>query len=169
MGIRYWARPLPAHLVDVARSNPRLLHIDDDYDDYLWELHENDTEERAAWGSRKHALDLDKTFTDFQMLWHCEPPDRRPALELVQGRVTDTHRGWKPHFGVIEPERVSAVRDDIRATRPEDIAAHIEAGRGRFRDEPEPYVRDLTARLTEMLTFLDARLERGEGVLYTIG
>jgi len=170
MGIRYWGSPLPAHLVATARINPRLLHIDDDYDDYLWDLREDESDGPAHWGSGKHALDLDKAFNDFQVLWRTEPPKHRPAIELVRGDVTHTSRGgWKPYYGIIDPDRVEAVRRDISLTRDDHIEDFIAAGLGRYRDDPELYVQDLIVRRDSMLTFLDARLVRGEGVLYTIG
>ena len=170
MGIRYWGSPLPARLVATARTDPRLLHIDDDYDDYLWDVREYERDGPAHWGSGKHTLDLDKAFNDFQALWRTDPPEHRPAIELVRGDVTHTSRGgWKPHYGIIDPDRVEAVRDDIFLTRDADIDEFIDAGRGRYRDDPASYVRDLILRRDSMLTFLDARIARGEGVLYSIG
>lgn len=169
MGIRYWAQPLPAHLVATAHFNPRLLHIDDDYDEYLWSLMEDDADGRLQWGSGRHALNLDKAFNDFQRLWKPSLPVHRPAFELVRGDVTHTHRGWKPYYGVIGPERVGDVRDDVRATTDHDIVRFIESGSERYRGEPESYGRSLIMHRRAMVTFLDQRLEGGEGVLYTIG
>lgn len=169
MGIRYWGQSLPARLVETARTNPRLLHIDDDYDYYLWRLREDEPEGHASLGSGKHALDLDKAFNDFQALWHVEPPEHRPAIELVRGLVTNTDRGWKAYYGLIDPDRVAAVRDDVARTRDADIESCVSAGRGPFRDEPEWYVDHLISLRDEMITFLDERLVRGEGVLYMIG
>ena len=161
--------PLAGHFVTTARTNPRLLHIDDGYDEYLWNLREDEIAGNSRCGSAKHALDLDKSFGDLQSLWHTEPPLHRPAIELVRGQVTDTHRGWKPHYGIIDPDRVSAVRDDVRATRDDDIVVFVESGGGRYRDEPQLYIRSLIAFRDKILPFLDERANRGEGVLYTIG
>lgn len=169
MGIRYWGQPLPAKFVATARANPRLLHIDDDYDDYLWDLHDDETDGYTHGGGGRHALDLDKAFNDFQSLWHTEPPVHRPALELVRGQVTNTTRGWKPHYGIVEPDRVRAVRDDVRVTGDGDIVAFVETSGRRYPDEPVPYIRDLISCRNAILTFLDARVDRGEGVLYSIG
>jgi len=169
MGIRYWGQPLPAHLVETARTNPRLLSIDDDYDDYLWRLRDDGSDEEGKWGNTKHSLNLDKAFTDFDALWQTEPPEHRPANELVRGWVTNSPWGWKAHYGVIDPDRVAAVRDDIARTRDADIEVYIAADGGRFRDASEAYVRYLIALRKDMIVFLDERLARGEGVLYTIG
>jgi hypothetical protein len=121
------------------------------------------------WGSGKHALDLDKAFGDFQALWRSEPPQHRPAIELVRGWVTYTPRGWKSHFGVIEPDRVATVRDDIARTHDAEIELFTASGGVAFREEPDLYAKYLSARRAEMLRFLDERLARGEGVLYRIG
>ena len=91
------------------------------------------------------------------------------AIELVRGWVTDTHRGWKPHYGIIDPDRVSAVRDDVRATRDDDIVVFVGSRGGQYGDEPQLYIRGLIAFRDKILTFLDERANRGEGVLYTIG
>jgi len=145
------------------------LHIVDDYDQYLWNLREDEIANNSRCGSAKQALDLDKSFGDFQSLWHTGPPLYRPAIELVRGWVTDTHRGWKPYYGIIDPDRVSAIRDDVRATRDDDIAVFVESGGGRYRDEPQLCIRSLIAFRHKILSFLDERVKRGEGVLYTIG
>ncbi len=169
MGIRYWGQPLPAHLVETAGTNPRLLHIDDDYDDYLWQLREDESDGDAPQGCSRHSLDLDKTFSDFRNLWHIEPPKYRPAIELVDGWVTNHPRGWIPHYGIVAPDRVGPVRDDIVRTNEAEITSFITAGPRRFGDEPDLYVKYLTRLRGAMITFLDERLARGEGVLYTIG
>jgi len=144
------------------------LHIDDDYDEYLWNLREDEIADNSRCDSAKHALDLDKSFGDFQSLRHTEPPLFRPAIELVRGWVTGTYRGWKPHYGIIDPDRVSAVRDDVRVTRDDDIVVFVESGGGRYGDEPQLCIRSLVAFRDKILTFLDERVNRGEGVLYTI-
>ncbi|MFM9877397.1 MAG: hypothetical protein ACKVOG_06055 [Rhodoglobus sp.] len=102
-------------------------------------------------------------------MWHTEPPEYRPAIELVRGWVTNTDRGWKAYHGVIDPDRIAAVREDIARTRDADIKSLIAGGRGLFRDETEWYVEHLISLRNKMITFLNARLARGKGVLYTIG
>jgi len=168
MGIRYWGRPLPAHLIETARTNPRLLHIDDEYDDYLWQLPQDERDESAPFGCGKHELNLDKAFNDFRSLWESLPPAPRPALELVDGWVTDHPRGWIPHYGIIAPDRIAAVRDDVARTEEAHIRTFIDSGHGSYGDESESYVRYLVSLHNAMITFLDERLARGEGVLYTI-
>ena len=87
VGIRYWGQPLPAHLVETARINPRLLHIDDDYDEHLWDLRADDHDGAAHWSGKKHTLDLDKAFNNFQVLWHAEPH----APRAPRRRAGDPH------------------------------------------------------------------------------
>ena len=45
----------------------------------------------------------------------------------------------------------------------------VESGGGRYQDEPQLYIRSLIAFRDKIRTFLDERVNRGEGVLCTIG
>ena len=169
MGIRYWGRPLPTRFVATAQRNPRLLQIDDEYDDYLWALDDDDREFPYLSPERRHSLDLDKSFNDFQRLWDIEPRGSRCAIELVRGQVTTTMRGHRPHYGIVTFDRLTSIRTDVTRTGRDEISAFIRAGFGRYRDAPSSYVDSLICYRDAMLTFLDARLLRMEGVIYTIG
>ncbi|NQX34237.1 hypothetical protein [Herbiconiux sp. VKM Ac-2851] len=99
MGIRYFAQPLDPAAVAEARADP-VAHL---------------------WSDRHHAfahhgdplpvaIDLDKAWRDFQAIF-----GERPAGRLVAGNVTHTCCGWRSHYGVLDPDEVRAVADDLRS------------------------------------------------------
>lgn len=101
MGIRYFALPVPAAMVNIARINPRAFLSDH----HFW----------ASWSDppdRPEGLYLDKAWRDLQwLLGEPEPP--RASYELVSGDVEMTGFGWIPFERVLSAEQVRSVATDL--------------------------------------------------------
>ncbi|MCQ9165956.1 MULTISPECIES: hypothetical protein [unclassified Arthrobacter] len=157
MGITYFALPVPAPLVNIARINPRA---------FLPVLPAG-----HAWPNPPDALLLDKPWRDLRDLLGMprdKPP--RPAFELLRGEVKEYGYGWLPYERVLGPQDIAGVARDLARL---DLAAMYQAysslvspdwaaimdGR---RCTVESYARKarvFTARLAE----------RGQGLVYSIG
>ena len=101
MGIRYFALPVPAAMVGIARINPRAFLCDH----HFW----------ASWSDppdRPEGLFLDKPWQDLQWLLGESEPSR-DAYELVRGHVTDNGPGWIPFDRVLSAEEVLRVAKDL--------------------------------------------------------
>jgi hypothetical protein len=160
MGIRYYAYPVEPEMIDLARKDPRAFVGDDPLAD--------------AWGpldERPPMLYLDKAWREFQLLLatpeHASP---RPALSLVDGRVTHTGMGWIPHFAVLSPEQVSAVSADLATVSEPDIRTMIAGGQRVFpQDGIEGEISYVFRYLRDAQTFCAELSEKGLGLAYMIG
>ncbi len=160
MGIRYFALPVPAPMVSIARINPRA---------FLSEHHF-----RESWSDppdRPEGLYLDKPWQDLRDLlsWPAEEPTR-PAYELLRGDVKMYGYGWIPYDRVLDADQVLEVATDLaRVDLPHLLQswssyvspdwAAILAGR---RDTVEQYLADARKFTGELAT-------RGLGLIYSIG
>jgi len=160
MGIRYYAYPLRAELVEVAKRAPRSFLSDDPLAD--------------AWGpadQRPAMLYLDKCWHELQMLLN---PDQaapgRPAFWLVEGDVTQTQGGWIPYMAVLDAQQVAEVARDLATVTPAEVRGMLATtatfGRLVDRDKEFGYV---THYLADALAFTTRLSERGKGLVYMIG
>ncbi|WP_104091694.1 hypothetical protein [Arthrobacter sp. GMC3] len=160
MGIRYFALPVPAQLVAIARINPRAFLSDA----HFWE----------SWSDppdRPEALFLDKCWWDLQQLFGgMDPESTRDAYELVRGNVTEYGYGWIPFDRVLSAEEVFKVSIDLASVDlPElyqnftphmspDWAAIMDGRRSAVESYLEA-ARKFTVQLSEL----------GLGLIYSIG
>lgn len=160
MGIKYFALPVPAQLVSIARINPRAFLSDK----HFWE----------SWSDppdRPEGLFLDKPWRDLRDLLGLpgnEP--ERPAYELLRGQVTQYGYGWIPYDRVLCAEEVTDVANDLALvnlaelyppyllTMSPDWAAIMEARRYSV-ESSLAHARAFTAKLAE----------QGLGLIYSIG
>jgi hypothetical protein len=164
MGIRYFALPVPAQLVNIARINPRAFLSDP----HFWE----------SWSDppdRPECLYLDKPWRDLRDLLGqpgAEPgaESARPAYELLRGEVKPYGYGWIPYCRVLDTEEVAAVAEDLaRVDLPplyQSWSAHVSPDwaaivNGR-RDTVESYLEDARRFTTELAG-------QGLGLVYSIG
>ena len=153
MGIRYFASAIRPTDVDTARSDPRCFQCKR-YDDDDW-----DPTEPVDRG-----LDLDKSWWELQLLF-----ESRPAHMLVEGRVTQSSNGWIPHYGVLDPEQVRQVAEDL-ATIDEDVL--VRAGVRGY----DGVIARGSSDFNYVMQYLNAAKEftallarDGLGLIYTIG
>lgn len=114
MGINYFARPIPASLVDIAKINPGAFLGD------LWFWR---SWPESRW--RPGELFLDKVWRDLQALFGengQDPP--RPAYELVRGEAR--FFGWQvqPFDRVLDPGQVAAVARDLERADLRELYQH---------------------------------------------
>ncbi len=160
MGIKYFALPVPAPLVNIARMNPRAF-----------------LPERPAGNAWPEppcppdALQLDKPWQDLRDLlgWPGHQPPR-PAFELLRGEVKQRGYGWLPYERVLGPQDVVEVAEDLsrldlaalyQAYEPlvsPDWAAIMDGRRGIV----ESHVRKAEA-------FTAKLAHNGQGLIYRIG
>lgn len=162
MGIRYYAYPILASDIDLARRDPvgylnshPLVDEDKPYDEQL-------------------RLDLDKSWRDLQELFtvpHCSPAEW--GMDLVRGNVHyDSGFAYQPHYAVLTPEQVATVATQIaRFDKVDVLAMYVDGGRSHVRETGR--IRDYTSYvghfLAEAQKFTAACAEAGYGVIYTIG
>ena len=160
MGIRYYAYPVDADLIDAAKACPR---------DFLGEDPLMD-----AWGpddERPRMLYLDKCWRELQLLFKGDGmrPDR-PSIRLVSGNVRETGMGWIPHIAVLDPTEVSEIATDLATVTSSEVRSmfaanpHLEERHGA--DEEFAYV---TQYLRDALTFTSELSDLGLGLVYMIG
>lgn len=158
MGISYFALPVPPHMVDIARINPRAFLSDE----HFWE----------SWSDppdRPEGLYLDKCWRDIaDLLAGTDPP--RDAFELVRGEVTQYGYGWIPYVRVLSASQVLAVANDLACVKPAELyqgylprvspdwAAIMDGRRGHVQSYLEA-AQQFTARLAS----------QGFGLIYSIG
>jgi hypothetical protein len=103
MGIKYFALPVPAQLINIARINPRVF------------LPERTSGRPGAEApDPPGSLSLDKPWRDLRDLLGLprdEPP--RPAFELLRGEVKQYGYGWIPYDRVLGAEEVVEVARDL--------------------------------------------------------
>ncbi|MHA7306378.1 DUF1877 family protein [Arthrobacter sp. TMN-49] len=158
MGIRYFALPVPAQMVNIARINPRAFLSDR----HFW----------ASWSDppdRPEGLYLDKAWRDLQwLLGESEPP--RASYELVSGDVEMTDCGWIPFDRVLSAGQVRRVAEDLalvdlgvlyqlRLPRESPDWAAIMDGRREYVKSYLEAARKFTAQLAGL----------GLGLIYSIG
>lgn len=170
MGIRYWASGLPPEAVERARRAPKCYFHDDPF------------EERGPDGKREEipVLDLDKAWHSLQRMtedpsarpsgWRRSGADRgwdlrrelspRAASALVAGDVVHTYDGWTSYIGILDPEQVAAVADDLDTMGEGDVNAVYED-----RDDRAHVLH----YLEQAKEFAAEVRDRGWGVIYTIG
>ncbi|AIY01520.1 hypothetical protein ART_1921 [Arthrobacter sp. PAMC 25486] len=160
MGISYFARPVPAGLVNIAKIDPGAF-LDDALFWRTWTEHKG----------RPETLSLGDAWSDLQTLLadtRKDPP--RPAYELVRGEPQ--YPGWhiQPFDRVLDPEQVTAVAGDLAQTDLKEMYQHclplhspdwaaILAGR-------RGYVESYLAAAASFTAELSAR---GFGLIYSIG
>ncbi|GAA1460085.1 YfbM family protein [Williamsia maris] len=148
MGIRYYAYPVRAELVDHARSDPRLFISDDPLMD--------------AWGDpddRPPMLYLDKAWRALQQLFV-----GRPCAAMVHGQVAMCGNGveYHPWFGVLDPDEVAEVARDIVLV---DEPVAVPGRRERVLFEVDYVSQYLGAAREFVCELADER----SGLVYTIG
>ena len=148
MGIRYYAYPVRAELIEHARSDPRLFISDDPLMD--------------AWGDpgdRPPMLYLDKAWRALQELF-----GDRPCAALVRGQVTMCGNGFEhdPWLGVLDPDEVADVARDVVLIEP-PIAVPGRPERVLFEAD---YVGRYLAAAQE---FACALADADSGLVYVIG
>lgn len=152
MGIRYFARPIHADDIELARSDLDAYFRSDRSHQFV--CHQE---------PRPPILDLDKSWRDLQSVFW-SPPDQpaRPAAALVDGDVRQRCCGWEAHRRVLDPDTVRAIADDLDS--PE-----LSQRRG---DETDGSLRG-THYLDELLerarTFTRQVADQGWGMYYSIG
>lgn len=160
MGISYFARPVPAGLVDIAKINPAAF-LDDAW---FWR-----TWTPSRW--RPEVLSLDKTWQDLQTLFggnSQDPP--RPAYELVRGQAQFI--GWhiQPFDRVLDPRQVAAVAQDLEQTDLRELYQHClpqhSPDWAAIMDGRRGYVESHLAAAARFTGELSAK---GLGLIYSIG
>jgi hypothetical protein len=158
MGIRYYAYPITADEYAVAVEDPCAFHGSDPLMD--------------AWGPaelKPEMLYLDKCWSYLQVLLGSGSGESdRPALQLVDGKVTDTGTGWIPYEHALSPEQVKAVMSDLETVGESDI-------RRMLADNPRSDGRaesdfEYVAQYLEAAKRFTAQLARSNrGLVYMIG
>jgi len=147
MGIRYYAYPVPAELVEQAHDDPRLFLSHDPLMD--------------AWGpedERPMMLYLDKVWGPLQQLLA-----GRRSLDLVAGHVRWIGYEYEPFVAVLDPDEVAAIADDLLLVEDVDDETATRLG-------PLDWTADhVNQYLTEARAFTRALSDRGCGLVYVIG
>lgn len=159
MGIRYYAYPITSEQYPAALENPCPFHGDDPLMD--------------AWGDPDDApemLYLDKCWRELQVLLGPKSGiENRPALQLVDGSVTDTPTGWIPYERALSPAEVHAIAGDLATVGESDIRRLMPliAWRGAELEEGEyEYIAQYLAAAQE---FTQKLAREGRGLVYLIG
>ncbi len=157
MGIRYYAYPVRASDVQLARSNPRDFLSDDPLAD--------------AWGpveSKPRMLYLDKAWRQLQEFFTQELP---AALPLVDGDVTHVQCGWIPHIRVLAPDQVGDVAHALAAVGEVDVlAARLRTFGGDSVVNDDAYeLRYVMEHLDAAKSFTTSLARDGLGLIYMIG
>lgn len=105
MGIRYFAYAVSPRQIAQSRECPRGCFEHGD----SWE-HWDPGDEPT--------LDLDKCYPEMQSLLGGDRP--RPAYALVEGAVTFTGYGWRPHERMLDIDETRRVADDL-----DDLLEHV--------------------------------------------
>jgi hypothetical protein len=160
MGIRYYAYPVDAHLIELAKSSPRSFLSDDPLMD--------------AWGpvdKRPPMLYLDKCWRELQVLLGGDSSSpNRPAFQLVEGNVVHVPEGWISHFAVLDPAQVVEIAKDLTVISPGQVRAKLTATRTFGpRDDLDEEFRYVIQYLRDAVTFTTSLSERGDGLVYMIG
>ncbi|NVM96843.1 DUF1877 family protein [Arthrobacter wenxiniae] len=160
MGIRYFALPVPAQLVGIARINPRAFLSDH----HFWE----------SWSDppdRPEGLFLDKAWQDLQ--WLLGPGDAGPAraaYELVRGAVTQYGYGWIPYDRVLDQGQVADVARDLATV---SLAAPYQGYTPQFSPDwaaiKDSQCGSLDTYLGKAANFTQQLAEQGLGLIYSIG
>lgn len=160
MGISYFARPVPAGLVDIAKINPGAL-LDDAW---FWR-----TWTPSRW--RPGELDLDKSWQDMQDLFGSsgqDPP--RAAYELVRGQAEWVGARIRPFDRVLDPGQVAAVARDLERADLRELYQHClprhSPDWAAIMDGRRGYVESHLASAASWTTELSAK---GLGLIYSIG
>lgn len=159
MGIRYYAYPVDAKLIELAKTSPRAFLGSDPLAD--------------AWGpaeNRPPMLYLDKCWRDLQELFgRSDGTTARPALELVRGAVTPHPEGWEPFIRVLGPTEVAAVAADISRVTEADASAMAASRPSRWGDSPADELRYVLHYLADAQSFTAQLAREGRGLVYEIG
>ncbi|WP_440711205.1 hypothetical protein [Herbiconiux sp. YIM B11900] len=152
MGIRYFARPIHADDIELARTDLDAYFRSDRSHQFV--CHQE---------PRPPILDLDKCWRDLQALFW-SPPDQppRPAASLVEGDVKNACCGWEAHRQVLDPETVRAIADDLDS-------ADFPHGLGGGSAESGSGDRHLDEMLARARAFTREVADRGWGMYYSIG
>jgi hypothetical protein len=160
MGIRYYAYPVDADLIEVAKSSPRSFLSDDPLMD--------------AWGpldERSPMLYLDKCFHELRVLLGGDSSSpNRPAFQLVEGDVVHVPEEWISHVAVLDPAQVVEIAQDLSVITPGQVRASLTATRTFGpRDDLDEEFHYVTQYLRDAVTFTTGLSERGDGLVYMIG
>ncbi|WP_157887533.1 DUF1877 family protein [Frondihabitans sp. PAMC 28766] len=168
MGIRYYAYPVLADDIELARQNPLdymnnnpIVDDDDPDDDRL-------------------VLCLDKSWRYLQELfvWPNQYP-AEPCLDLVRGDVVYPNgwqEGYRCHYEVLEPEAVQRIADHIGEIDKVDVLAMFLAHYGcpsTGGDHRDSHLREDVAyvgyHLEQAKRFVAMVAAAGHGLVYRIG
>lgn len=160
MGIRYYAYPIDAALVDVARASPRQFMSRDPLLD--------------AWGpvdERPPMLYLDKCWREFQLLFgDFNGRTPRPALALVEGYPVMHSEGWDSHIAVLDADQVAEVGTDLGSVTEDDVREMLTPDGGAYPQD------GFDGELGYVMQYLRAAQEftalvagKGQGLVYLIG
>jgi hypothetical protein len=160
MGIRYYAYPIDANLIDFARQSPRAFLGADPLMD--------------AWGpaeKKPPMLYLDKCWAELQELLGANSPSSpRPAFALVAGRVTHTSEGWIPHIAVCDPAEVAAIASDLALITEAEVRLVLtDSGILRRHKDVEEELDYVNHYLREAQLFTSDLASAGKGLVYMIG
>jgi len=123
----------------------------------------NDLEEE-----QRHTLDLDKSWGYFQTVLGSEPP--RAASALVHGDVTHTSYGWRSYRGLISPDQVARVADDLASVSADLVRERLlEHRRYGNDDRTQQDIEYVTSFLPEAQAFTRRVADEGRAILYYIG
>lgn len=158
MGIRYYAYPITAEQYPLALTKPCAFHGSDPLTD--------------AWGPQEmkpEMLYLDKCWNELQHLLASPSgqPDR-PALQLVDGRVTFTPRGWIPYERALSPSQVEAVAADLKTVNEADIRRMVSEFPSWYVSSEQTY-QYVAQYLAEAKQFTTRLARGGWGLVYLIG
>ncbi|ALE92834.1 hypothetical protein AOC05_11910 [Arthrobacter alpinus] len=160
MGIRYFALPVPAQLVTIARINPRAFLSDQ----HFWETWSDPPD-------RPEGLDLDKAWRDLQqLLGGMDSEPMRDAYELVRGEVTHYGYGWIPYDRVLSAEEVLKVASDLAvadlARLYQEYTPQVSPDWAAIMDGRRDYVESYLEAARKFTTELAGM---GLGLIYSIG
>ena len=158
MGIRYYAYPITAEQYPSAVENPCLFHGSDPLMD--------------AWGpveEQPEMLYLDKCWHELQVLLGPQSGVAdRPALQLVEGRVTDVGMGWIAYECALSPAQVQAVAADLATVGESDIRRLLPA-LNRWNDSVDKQFEYIAHYLGAAQEFTAVLAKDGRGLVYLIG
>ena len=160
MGIRYYAYPVDAELIDLARASPRAFLSSDPLAD--------------AWGlaaERPPMLYLDKCWWELQRLFSARPGEvERPAAGLVRGRVREHSNGWDAFLRVLDPAEVAHVAADLALFGEADVRAMFEQSpQSESSRDPDAEIRYVVEYLADATAFVTDLARTGRGMIYLIG
>ena len=160
MGIRYYAYPVAAELVEIAASSPRDFMSADPLAD--------------AWGppdQRPPMLYLDKCWRNLQVVLGASRSEEiRPAYELVRGEVTMHSDGWVPYLRYLDPQKVRDIAADIANVDECQVMDGVAAIGGQL------LMKDFASEVDYTIDYLSAAIaftadsaRAGQGLVYMIG